>query len=185
MKLQKSLTEDDLKMDSSKGAIPKRPRTRPPETASNEDLSRLASVDRSRFHRRALRRRPPTPPASNGHTEMLYIPSEKLRQRILEILSTASNEECSKEIDKLKKELEISNEQEEQEVSSTPVPEESVNTSKIFFINSHLFIIKNIFKVRNELVEKDVEIQTLKCQPPQTKKGVGDVQPDAQNVSDA
>ncbi len=105
------MTECSGASGASKGAIPKRPRMPKPEYAnSSEDLSKdldnSTLSERSRFNRKALRRRPPTPPtsATGSHVDMVAA-SIDLRQRILEILST-NNEDCSKELTKLKKELE-------------------------------------------------------------------------------
>ena len=73
------------------------------------------------WRRKALRRRPPTPPTTSSHAEAT---SSDLRQRILEILSTTSNEECDRQLSKLKRELESQQESPENIPNSEVKPTE-------------------------------------------------------------
>ena len=95
------------RQDESKGAIPKRPRnnqdTKEVEIESDtKEAKEDLESKQEQWRRKALRRRPPTPPTSS-HTDDH---TSDLRQRILEILSTTSNEECDRQLSRLKRELE-------------------------------------------------------------------------------
>ena len=112
----------------NRGAIPKRPRQLPkqssldlqqqPPLAGNEDsasdavdVEPVTDLDETveqhsrqnsgRWHRKALRRRPPTPPSTSTTSEMSSTagPSD-LRQRILEILTTNNNQDCDRELNR-------------------------------------------------------------------------------------
>ena len=87
------------RQDESKGAIPKRPRNSQEPTKEVEVESDTTKEDleskQEQWRRKALRRRPPTPPTTSSHTD---VTSSDLRQRILEILSTTSNEECDRQL---------------------------------------------------------------------------------------
>ena len=74
------------------------------------------------WRRKALRRRPPTPPTTSSHAEAT---SSDLRQRILEILSTTSNEECDRQLSKLKRELES------QQESPENIPNSEVKQTEV------------------------------------------------------
>ena len=109
----------------NRGAIPKRPRQLPKQSSlelqqpplAHEDSASDAAVDvepvtdpdetieqhsrqnSGRWHRKALRRRPPTPPTASTASEMSAGPSD-LRQRILEILTTNNNQDCDRELNR-------------------------------------------------------------------------------------
>jgi ribosomal protein L14E/L6E/L27E len=75
----------------------------------NDDGVKITHSDVSKNywrHRKNLRRRPPTPPTTTS-TEGNPVDevTVDLRQRILDILSTSNNEDCERELSKLKKEL--------------------------------------------------------------------------------
>lgn len=53
-------------------------------------------------HRKNLRRRPPTPPTTLNDVSSVEV---DLRQRIIDILNSTSNEDCERELSKLKNEL--------------------------------------------------------------------------------
>ena len=79
------------------------------ENDLNDDDMKITHADVSKNywrHRKNLRRRPPTPP-TNTSTEGNPVDevTVDLRQRILDILSTSNNEDCERELSKLKKEL--------------------------------------------------------------------------------
>ena len=77
--------------------------------ANDDDLKMTHSEVSKNYwrHRKNLRRRPPTPPTNATSTEGGGIDeaSVDLRQRILDILSTSNNEDCERELSKLKIEL--------------------------------------------------------------------------------
>ncbi len=125
----------------SKGAIPKRPKASSighqssfeggdstttakeaseadTDTTKDDDLDNNSRLKSDRWHRKALRRRPPTPPTSSFSTEDAADASIDLRKRILEILDTVNNEECDRELTKLKKELQNRKYQLDAETSS-------------------------------------------------------------------
>jgi len=80
------------------------------ELDNNDDDAKVTHADVSKNYwrnRKNLRRRPPTPPTNAASTEggTMDEATVDLRQRILEILSTSNNEDCERELSKLKKEL--------------------------------------------------------------------------------
>jgi hypothetical protein len=80
------------------------------EIDTNDDDSKMTHSDVSKNywrHRKNFRRRPPTPPTNTTSTEGGTIDEANvdLRQRILDILSTSNNEDCERELSKLKIEL--------------------------------------------------------------------------------
>ena len=80
------------------------------ELDNNDDDAKVTHADVSKNywrHRKNLRRRPPTPPTNAASTEggTMDEATVDLRQRILDILSTSNNEDCERELSKLKKEF--------------------------------------------------------------------------------
>jgi hypothetical protein len=72
------------------------------DLADDDDEAKADAASKSYWrHRKNLRRRPPTPPtpAESGSTD------GDLRQRIIDILNSTSNEDCERELSKLTMEL--------------------------------------------------------------------------------